>query len=315
MKRHKTRVPGFDRSHIATCFWTLILEGFQPWNEYNRFENSPNLSASTEIIILLRGIDISAKKRDIERNETKRNARRTKPVHTVPSDRCRRLVALMHRAKQSGVRTYTLDTSSLNYSTGHNVTVTLSGRHPFVGRQTVNGPVREWVGHPASSATVTCVGGKDVVTHSHVGPKTGVSFIWRPPSAHTPIQFVATVFTDTLRHRTEVTSGVLLPNSRSAILNRFARDIKDDNAGQQGDISQVDASSEPHTTSYEDTSAQTVTSGEQADDVTGNGPNYSHAIFYLCTIVASYVGMICGWHYGQDLVIKNTTGTAVKKQT
>ena len=122
---------------------------------------------------------------------------------------------------------------------------------------------------------------------------------------------------------------------------------------------------QPHTTSYEDTSAQTVTSGEQgkqhqysiqcrsycclfvasfpilnrrqlgyvsgkhlnrdfssyeyntnaisskqltmcfrksdlsypclyvsADDVTGNGPNYSHAIFYLCTIVASYVGLL-----------------------
>ena len=58
------------------------------------------------------------------------------------------------------------------------------------------------------------------------------------------LSYSATVFTDTLRHRTEVTSGVLLPNSRSAILNRFARNVKDDNAGQQGEISQVDASSE-----------------------------------------------------------------------
>lgn len=188
--------------------------------------------------------------------------------------------------------------------------MTLSGRQPFVGfvlrarfitesyhtdqlpDGRLNKSVGEWVGRLARSVTVPCVGGQDGVTHSDVKPKTQVSFVWTCRSAHRPIQFVATVFSDNLGHRTEATSSVLQPNAHVAILKRSERDVKEEAANHQGNIRSVDATSEPPTTSYEDISAQTVTSGEQADDVSGDGPNYSHAIFYLCTIVASFVGML-----------------------
>ena len=44
------------------------------------------------------------------------------PIHSVLSARCRRLAALIHRAKQRGVRAYALDTTRISYSPGHRVT-------------------------------------------------------------------------------------------------------------------------------------------------------------------------------------------------